>query len=58
MEIEYGAFQRRLQLAENVDPDQAKASYERGLLTVVMPLAEKPRTGKVLIVLTERRSGA
>jgi HSP20 family protein len=58
MEIEYGTFQRRLQLAENVDPDRAEASYERGLLTVVMPLAEKPCTGKVLIVLTQRRSGA
>jgi len=56
MEVEYGNFQRRFQLSENVDPDRAEASYERGLLTVVMPLVEKPRTGRVPIVLFDRRS--
>jgi HSP20 family protein len=56
MEIEYGPFQRRVFLAEDVDPDSAEASYERGLLTVVLPLAQKPRTGKVSIALgTEKR---
>ena len=51
MEIEYGAFQRRVSLAEDVDPESAEATYERGLLTVVLPLAQKPRTGRVTIVL-------
>jgi HSP20 family protein len=56
MEIEYGPFQRRVSLAEDVDPDAAEAGYERGLLTVVLPLAQKPRTGKVSIALgTEKR---
>ena len=51
MEIEYGPFQRRVTLAEDVDPEAAQATYERGLLTVVLPLAQKPRTGRVSIVL-------
>ena len=55
MEIETGSFQRRLSLAENVDPDRAEASYDRGLLTVVMPLAPAPRAGRIVIVLGERR---
>ncbi|HKP18504.1 MAG TPA: Hsp20/alpha crystallin family protein [Gaiellaceae bacterium] len=51
MEIEYGAFHRRVSLAEDVDPDAATASYERGLLTVVLPLTQRPRTGRVTIAL-------
>lgn len=55
MELEYGPFQRRVSLAEDVDPDHAEAHYERGQLTIVMPLARKPAVGRVLIVLGERR---
>jgi len=54
MEIEYGRFQRRVALAEDVDPEEATAHYERGLLTIVMPLAQKPRAGRIVIVLGER----
>jgi HSP20 family molecular chaperone IbpA len=55
MELEYGPFQRRVSLAEDVDPDCAEAHYERGQLTIVMPLARKPAVGRVLIVLGERQ---
>ena len=55
MEIEYGAFCRRVALAEDVDPDRAEAHYDRGQLRIVMPLAQKPRTGRVLIVLGDRK---
>jgi HSP20 family protein len=55
MEIEYGRFQRRIALAEDVDPEQAKAHYDRGLLTIVMPLAQTPHTGRIVIVLGERQ---
>ena len=41
MEIEYGPFQRRIELGEDVDPAGASASYERGLLRVVLPLAQR-----------------
>ena len=56
MEIEYGPFQRRVTLAEDVDPGAAEATYDQGLLHVVMPLAKQPRRGKVLIV-RETESG-
>jgi HSP20 family protein len=50
MEIEYGAFERRIGLPEHVDPDGARATYERGLLTVVLPVAAvPPRQGRILI---------
>lgn len=42
MEVEYGPFQRRISLAEPVDTVAATARYERGLLTVVLPIAPKP----------------
>jgi HSP20 family protein len=42
MEIEYGPFQRRISLTEPVDTAAATARYERGLLTVVLPIAPKP----------------
>jgi HSP20 family protein len=54
MELEYGPFQRRVSLAEDVDPDLAEAHYERGQLTIVMPLARKPCAGRIMIVLDKR----
>ena len=42
LEIEYGPFERRIGLPEDVDPDGARAGYERGLLTVVLPVAAAP----------------
>ena len=42
MELEYGPFQRRISLSEPVDTTAATARYERGLLTVVLPIAPKP----------------
>ena len=41
MEIEHGPFQRRIQFVEQVDPANARAEYQRGLLTVTMPIAER-----------------
>lgn len=38
MEIEYGEFERRVELGENVDVTRATATYERGLLRIVLPL--------------------
>ncbi len=39
MEVEYGPFQRRIELGDDVDAARATASYERGLLKVDLPLA-------------------
>ena len=52
MEIDYGPFQRRIQLPEAVDVDGASARYERGLLTVELPLvATKPRQERAVILV-------
>jgi HSP20 family molecular chaperone IbpA len=42
MEIDFGPFQRQVTLAENVDPEEATATYERGILTVRLPIAPEP----------------
>ena len=42
MEIDYGPFQRQITLAENVDPEEARATYERGILTVRLPIVQRP----------------
>lgn len=50
MEIEYGPFERAVQLPDDTDPAAAQASYDRGLLRIVIPIAERPaRTGRVPI---------
>lgn len=50
MEIDYGPFQRRIALAEDVDVRAAEATYDRGLLTVVLPVAPRPpRIARVTI---------
>jgi HSP20 family protein len=40
MEIEYGSFQRVIQLPENADAGAAEATYEQGLLRIVIPIAK------------------
>lgn len=42
LEIEIGPFERHLQLPEEVDVERATASYEHGLLTIVLPIADRP----------------
>jgi len=55
MELEYGPFQRRISLAEPVDTGAATARYERGLLTIVLPIATKaPKKERVTITIGGR----
>jgi HSP20 family protein len=49
MEIEYGPFHRRIELGEEVDAASASATYERGLLKVVLPLAQRAPQERVSI---------
>ena len=49
MEIEYGSFQRRIELGDEVDPTNVTATYDKGMLRVVLPLAPKAPQGKVSI---------
>ena len=41
VEIEYGRFERRLTLAEDVDGDAVTTTYEDGMLRIELPLAEE-----------------
>src|SRR4051794_16456657 len=38
MEIEYGPFQRRLDLGVEVGSERTSATYERGMLKIVLPI--------------------
>lgn len=55
MEIEYGPFERRIRLAEDVDPAAARARYEQGMLTVSLPVsdASPPRERHTIVVERE-----
>jgi HSP20 family protein len=53
LELDYGPFERRIHIAEDVDVDAATATYRNGLLTIVLPLTEKPQ-GAVSIPIEVR----
>ena len=42
MEIDYGRFTRQIALPADIDVEAAKATYNHGVLTIVLPLAKKP----------------
>jgi HSP20 family protein len=42
MELDYGEFRRQVSLGADVDVTKAHATYERGILKVVLPLAQRP----------------
>jgi HSP20 family protein len=42
MELDYGRFQRQIPLEPGIDGEGCKASYRRGVLTIVLPAAKKP----------------
>jgi HSP20 family protein len=53
MELDYGPFQRQVALPDDIDLAGARASYERGLLTIVLPIAQRqPGPGTVSIEVT------
>jgi HSP20 family protein len=54
MEIEYGAFQRTIQLAADIDVEGASAGYERGLLTITLPIAERPARPQSVAIVVRR----
>jgi len=56
MELEYGPFQRQLQLGDDVDSAKATATYERGLLTIVLPVAPAPPPQEPRPIAVQRRA--
>jgi HSP20 family protein len=52
MEIEYGPFERTIRLAADIDEEAASAGFERGLLTITLPIVEhRPRAEPVAILV-------
>lgn len=41
MEIDYGYFERVIELPEEIEPEYVKAEYRDGVLWVIMPLVKK-----------------
>ena len=54
MEIEYGTFQRQIQLAEDVQPEASTARFELGVLTVELPVADHAPLGHVTIEVQQK----
>ena len=48
-ELYWGAFSRSIILPVDVDPEEAKAVYKNGILTIRMPKLEKVKTKKLKI---------
>ncbi len=49
-----GAFSRKIRLAETVDTEKIEATYDNGVLSILLPLQEKARPRKIEI----KHSGA
>jgi len=49
VERRYGRFERSFALPRTVDPSRVKASYEHGVLTIVLPKAEQSKPRRIQI---------
>jgi HSP20 family protein len=56
MEIEYGGFERRVRLVEDVDPDRARACFGNGVLTIELPVVEQAMPAGRYRITVERVS--
>jgi HSP20 family protein len=56
VELEFGPFQRQIQLGDDVDSARATAGFEDGILRIVLPLAPKPPADEKVPI--EVRTGA
>jgi HSP20 family protein len=53
-EIEYGPFERRIQLDRSVNASAATASYESGMLRLTLPLANRPPRRRSVPIVVQR----
>jgi HSP20 family protein len=54
MEIDYGPFQRQITLSVDIDPEDASATYERGILTIRLPIAPRPSPRESVTIVVRR----
>ncbi len=50
----YGSFSRQVVLGKQLDPENIQASYEDGVLTVVIPVAEKAKPRRIEVTTTRQ----
>jgi HSP20 family protein len=55
MELDYGPFERRIAVGEDVDSTGAEAVYDRGLLTVRLPVVPRPPSPVRVVIAVVRR---
>ncbi|NUT55632.1 MAG: Hsp20/alpha crystallin family protein [Thermoleophilia bacterium] len=55
-EIEYGRFERRVQLPQAIDASAATASYDAGLLVLTLPIARRAPAGPAVVIVVRRRA--
>ncbi len=55
MELDYGPFRRQVALDADVDVARADATYDSGILTIVLPLAQRPAKGERMVIAVTRR---
>jgi HSP20 family protein len=48
-EMMFGSFSRSFRLPKRVAEDKVKATYRKGILTVVIPLGEEEKTRKITV---------
>lgn len=48
-ECYWGFFKREIMLPSKIDPDNIKASFKNGVLTIIVPKAEQKKKRKILI---------
>ena len=48
-ERRFGAFERTIPLPSGVNPDKAKASFNKGVLSITLPKTEEARSNKKMI---------
>ena len=54
MEIDYGPFRRQVSLGADVDLARARATYAQGVLTIVLPVAQRPAAGERVVISVTR----
>jgi HSP20 family protein len=50
MELDYGPFRRQVPLGADVDVANARATYEQGILKIVLPLAKRAPAGERFVI--------
>jgi HSP20 family protein len=53
-EIEYGRFERRIPLGQDIDADAASAAYDAGLLRITLPVASRTPGGPAVVIVVRR----